>query len=161
MLRLAPMLVTMVAALAACSKNSQPPDGEALVARPLAGAPPVGGGPERGPTSGTPPPMAPPPTVAAAPGATSAVYLARCAGCHGAGGAADGPMAAAFPVRPRSFVDAAWQASVTDAQIADIIVRGSAAVGKSPSMPAQADLATQPEVVSELVKTVRGFAPAR
>ena len=36
---------------------------------------------------------------------------------------------------------------------------GGAAVGKSPLMPANPDLSSQPEVVQALVKRVRSFAP--
>lgn len=156
-----------VLTLVACNKNSQAPEGEPLVTRPLAGEAPASGPTETGPrgggpsgTSGRPAPTpVPGPSGTAGRAAPTPTYLARCAGCHGPSGRGDGPLSGAFPVRPRSFADAAWQASVTDAQIVDIIVRGSAALGKSPSMPPSADLAGAP--AAELVQVIRGFAPAQ
>ncbi len=58
---------------------------------------------------------------------------------------------------PRSLADPAWQASVTDDQIRTIIVRGGAAVGRSPSMPASPDLAGQAQVLDGLVGLIRSF----
>lgn len=56
-------------------------------------------------------------------------------------------------------MDGDWQKSVTDEQLAKVIVEGGASVGKSALMPANPDLAGQPEVVQALVKKVRSFAP--
>ncbi|WP_373047632.1 c-type cytochrome [Vulgatibacter sp.] len=78
-----------------------------------------------------------------------------CATCHGPQGAGDGPASAGFPVKPRSFNDAEWQKSVTDEHIAKVIVEGGPAVGKSPLMPGNPQLAGKPEVVSGLVQLVR------
>jgi hypothetical protein len=78
--------------------------------------------------------------------------------CHGESGKGDGPAAAALNPKPRDYTDAAWQKATTDEQIKDVIVRGGAAVGKSPTMPGQADLASQPEVLAGLVKIIRDFA---
>jgi len=66
--------------------------------------------------------------------------------------------AASLTPKPRDYTDKAWQASVTDDQIAKTILMGGAAVGKSPVMPAQPQLKEKPEVVNELVKIIRGFA---
>ena len=85
------------------------------------------------------------------------LYAARCQVCHGVNGGGNGPMSAALSPAPRSFVDSAWQRGASNADIADIIVRGGKAVGRSASMPAAPDLASQPEVVAGLVATVRGF----
>ena len=85
------------------------------------------------------------------------LYAARCQVCHGVNGGGNGPMSAALSPAPRSFADSAWQRSASNAGIADIIVRGGKAVGRSASMPAAPDLASQPEVVAGLVATVRGF----
>jgi mono/diheme cytochrome c family protein len=155
------LVVVLAMASAACSKNSQAPDGEPLVRRAEEGAAVLVGERERAPEPATKaaPMPAPVATPTAPVGAIDgpAAFAARCAGCHGATGRGDGMMAAAFAVRPRSFADAAWQASVTDADIAKVIVGGSAAVGKSDTMPAAPDLAQQPAVVDALVKVVRGF----
>jgi hypothetical protein len=47
---------------------------------------------------------------------------------------------------------------VTDAEIRKTILEGGLAVGKSPIMPAQPQLADKPEVLDEMVKLVRSFA---
>ena len=86
------------------------------------------------------------------------IFAERCSTCHGLGGHGDGVAASAMKPPPRDYADAAWQASVTDADLAAIIVGGGAAAGKSAMMPASADLAGKPEVVAELVKIIRGFA---
>jgi hypothetical protein len=46
---------------------------------------------------------------------------------------------------------------VTDDQIRETIVKGGAAVGKSPLMAPNPDLADKPAVVDALVKKVRAF----
>lgn len=79
--------------------------------------------------------------------------------CHGSGGRADGPGAAALNPKPQTFVDAAWQDEVKDDEIAKAIVGGGVAVGRTPGMPANPELQAKPEVVAELVKIVRKFKP--
>src|ERR1041384_3688448 len=86
-----------------------------------------------------------------------AYYTARCVVCHGAFGAGDGPSADSFNPRPHNETDPAWQASVTDDQIREIILRGGKRLGKSPAMPSSTRLRERPEVLDELVKMVRGF----
>lgn len=78
--------------------------------------------------------------------------------CHGQSGKGDGVGAAALNPKPRDYTNAEWQKSVTDEDIAKIIVQGGAAVGKSPNMPSNPDLASKPQVVQGLVKVVRSFA---
>jgi mono/diheme cytochrome c family protein len=85
------------------------------------------------------------------------IWETGCVTCHGATGRGDGAMAARLDPRPRDHSDPAWQDAVSDAQIADVIVRGGAAIGRSATMPARTDLADQPEVLAELVKRIRGF----
>jgi mono/diheme cytochrome c family protein len=68
------------------------------------------------------------------------LYGSRCATCHGDHGRGDGPGGAALEPRPRDFANAAWQASTSDARIAQTIREGGAAVGLSPFMPPQPDL---------------------
>jgi cytochrome c553 len=81
----------------------------------------------------------------------------ECVVCHGQDGRGDGPGAAALTPKPRDYTDPKWQASVTDQQIADTIVKGGAAVGKSALMPSHPELRTKPKEVAELVKIIRGF----
>lgn len=88
-----------------------------------------------------------------------ALYTQRCALCHGEDGRGHGPAAATLRPPPRDFGDPAWQASVTDQQLAKIVVEGGPAVGKSASMPASLDLQGKPAVVAALVTIVRGKAP--
>ena len=112
-----------------------------------------------------PPPSTPtssdPPMQTATPATPDAearqIFAGRCAVCHGATGIGDGAGAAALNPRPRNFHDATWQASVTDAQIENIIRVGGAAVGKSSAMPPNPDLVSKPEVVAALRAMIRGF----
>ncbi len=86
------------------------------------------------------------------------IFNEKCANCHGVDGKGDGPGAAALNPKPRNYTNKMWQSTVTDEQIAKTIVFGGAAVGKSPVMPASPDLDAKPEVVTGLVKIIRGFA---
>lgn len=85
------------------------------------------------------------------------LFTTVCATCHGATGHGDGAAAANLNPKPRNYTDKAWQASVTDDNIRQIILLGGAGVGKSAAMPAQVQLKDKPLVVEELVKLVRGF----
>jgi len=80
-----------------------------------------------------------------------------CASCHGASGHGDGIASSVLNPKPRDFTDPAWQKSVTDLHIHDVILKGGPAVGKSPLMPAQVGLANDPETLNDIVKIVRGF----
>ncbi len=80
-----------------------------------------------------------------------------CVTCHGAKGDGQGVAAAGLTVKPRDFHDEKFQAGATDEDLAMAIVGGGTAVGKSPLMPPNPDLAAKPEVVGELVKIVRSF----
>lgn len=112
-----------------------------------------------------PPPSTPtssdPPMQVATPATPDAearqIFTGRCSVCHGATGTGDGAGAAALNPRPRNFHDGAWQASVTDAHIENIIRVGGAAVGKSAAMPPNPDLVAKPEVVAALRTMIRGF----
>ena len=86
------------------------------------------------------------------------LFESLCYTCHGLTGHGDGPGAAALQPKPRSFVDAAWQTSVTDEHIKKVIVYGGAAVGKSPMMVAQPQLKGNEPLLDGLVQIVRGFA---
>ena len=99
------------------------------------------------------------PTGAAATAEATAVFSSRCATCHGLQGRGDGPAAASLAPKPRSFHDAAWQQSVSDDHLSKVILFGGSALGKSPTMPPNPDLSSRPEVVSELIKQIRGMRP--
>jgi mono/diheme cytochrome c family protein len=93
---------------------------------------------------------------AAAPGESAhEVFKSRCSPCHGNTGRGDGPASATLNPRPRDYSDAAWQKTVTDEQLKQVILYGGAAVGKSPVMPSQPDLESKPEVLAGLIKIIR------
>jgi mono/diheme cytochrome c family protein len=102
-------------------------------------------------------PAAPAP-ASAAPAASSQsatqeakqIFDTRCVTCHGPQGKGDGPASSGLTPPPRNFHDQGWQSSVTDEHIEQIIQYGGAAVGKSPAMPSNPDLAGKPEVVVAL-----------
>ena len=109
-----------------------------------------------------PRPNTPTPLPAAAPSAASEqeakeMFQSLCSTCHGTTGNGDGPGAAAINPKPRSFSDAAWQASVTDEHIQKVIVYGGAAVGKSPFMVANPQLKGKTDVLAALSKIVRSY----
>ncbi len=85
------------------------------------------------------------------------IFAQRCSTCHGQQGLGNGPAAAALTPKPRNYTDKSWQASITDEQLKQTIVGGGAAVGKSPLMPPNPDLASKPDVVAGLVVIVRSF----
>lgn len=142
-------LILSTSMVVACGKNEKPP------------------APLEGPTTGQE--TGPKPTTgSAAPGAATGgggdamaaaqqMFGTVCAACHGTDGTGSGPAAASLDPKPRNYTDAAWQASVTDEQIKQIIVQGGQAVGKSAMMPPNPQLKDQPEVVDALVKIIRGF----
>lgn len=86
------------------------------------------------------------------------IFSTRCSPCHGAQGKGDGAASAGLTPKPRNFGDPEWQKSVTDEHIAKIIKLGGPAVGKSPLMPGNPDLASKDDVVKGLVTTIRGLA---
>jgi cytochrome c oxidase cbb3-type subunit 3 len=71
-------------------------------------------------------------------------WKTNCVVCHGTFGRGDGPQGAMMKARDLS--DAAWQAAITDAQIAESIVKGR---GRMPPFPLPAS------TVQELVRLVR------
>jgi mono/diheme cytochrome c family protein len=95
------------------------------------------------------------PALAAA--SAKSTFNSKCVVCHGNAGLGDGPGAAALNPKPRAFGDAAWQGAVTDEQISKAIIEGGAAVGKSPNMPPNPELADKPDVVKAIVGIVRSF----
>lgn len=83
------------------------------------------------------------------------IFASRCANCHGPRGRGDGPAGRGLWPRPRDFGDPAWQASVDDARLREVIVGGGAAVGLSAHMQANPDLADSPVLVGEIIRIVR------
>ena len=138
-LLLAVVLVFASGASGACGKNSTPP-------------PPTSGSPNAKPESGPSHPQA-----GGQPSVAEMMFSAVCASCHGADGKGNGPAAAALNPKPRDYTDPAWQASITDDQIKETIIKGGHGVGKSPTMPGQAQLKGQPEVLDGLVQIIRKF----
>jgi mono/diheme cytochrome c family protein len=84
--------------------------------------------------------------AAAKPGVTPAmlekgreIYKANCVACHGEGGKGDGPGAGALKPPPRDHTDRAYMSTLTDKNLADVIVMGGAIKGK-PLMPSHPQL---------------------
>lgn len=134
--------LVVVLLVASCGKNNEPP-------------PPSSGSPSAKPESG---PSHKRPVAAMSPAEQAGkIFGTLCANCHGPDGTGNTPIAQQLNPRPRNYTDPAWQASVTDDQIAKAIVGGGTAVGKSNVMPPNPDLADKPEVVGALVAIIRGF----
>lgn len=86
------------------------------------------------------------------------LFAQRCVTCHGEQGNGKGPAGAALQPPPRNFTDKSWQAATSDQRIEQVVSYGGAAVGLSPIMPAQPDLANDPAKLAALVAYVRTFA---
>lgn len=84
-------------------------------------------------------------------------FAALCTTCHGTSGKGDGPTGAALTPKPRDWTDAAWQASVTDQELAEVILKGGSATGLSPLMPGSMQFKDRPGVIDALVEIVRDF----
>jgi mono/diheme cytochrome c family protein len=67
------------------------------------------------------------------------IYKANCAACHGDGGKGDGPAAGALKPPPRDHTDPTYMKTLTDKNLADVIVMGGAIKGK-PLMPSHPQL---------------------
>jgi len=90
--------------------------------------------------------------------AANSIFAERCAVCHGDDGGGAGPGAANLNPKPQNFRNRKWQKSMSDQQIAMIIVNGGSSVGLSASMAANPDLEGQPDVVAALVERIRKFS---
>jgi mono/diheme cytochrome c family protein len=86
------------------------------------------------------------------------IFTSRCATCHGDQGRGNGPAAANLKPAPMDFHNRNWQRKVTDAQIAQAIVKGGKAVGLSSQMASNPDLESEPAVVAALVERIRKWA---
>jgi cytochrome c553 len=135
-------VVLLAVLLSACGKNSTPP-------------PPSSGTPNAKQESGPGHPGGG--DMAGQDSQAVAMFKTVCATCHGMDGTGKGPAAETLNPKPRDYTDAAWQASVTDDQLKQTILKGGAGVGKSPMMPGQPQLADHPEVLDELVQIIRKF----
>jgi len=133
-------ILIAVALLSACGKNSEPP-------------PPTSGSPNAKPESGPRHSQ----SASGEPSQAQLMFAQVCASCHGIDGTGNGPAAEMLNPKPRNYTDAKWQASITDDQIKEIILKGGQAMGKSPVMPAQPALKDHPEVLDELVQIIRKF----
>lgn len=98
-----------------------------------------------------------PPVSPAAQKEAQEIFASRCAVCHGAQGAGDGAASAGLTPKPRNFQDKAWSGSVQDDYLVNIVKNGGAAVGKSPAMPPNPDLAEKTEVLQALAQHIRGL----
>jgi mono/diheme cytochrome c family protein len=98
-------------------------------------------------------------TVMAPADEAKQIAQTRCAMCHGQAGKGDGPNGMTLNPKPQDLTTKEWQKSVSDAQVRSVILKGGAALGKSPLMPANPDLESKPAVADELVKIVRGYSP--
>jgi len=63
-------------------------------------------------------------------------YAIICSTCHGTGGKGDGPGALGLDPKPRDHTDAAYMATLENADLYKVIKCGGVAVGKSPMMAA-------------------------
>ena len=86
-----------------------------------------------------------------------ATYARHCATCHGPTGGADGPGAAALPIKPPPFSDGRLLNPLTDDFLATVVRDGAAAVGLAPQMPAFGRLLTEREI-RDVVAYVRTLA---
>lgn len=147
-LRVAGLAFVLALAAAACGRESE--------------SPPAGSETQAAPPSAPAPAPSPAPAAGSAGGDATAeakqIFESRCVTCHGPQGAGDGPASAGLTPPPRNFRDPAWQQSVTDQHIEQIVQYGGAAVGKSPAMPANPDLMSKPEVVTALRAHVRSLS---
>ena len=64
------------------------------------------------------------------------LYASYCATCHGDNGKGDGVAARSLPVKPQDHTNSAVMSQITDQALADVILKGGGAVGKSAFMPA-------------------------
>jgi cytochrome c553 len=133
-------LLIAILLLSACGKNSEPP-------------PPSSGSPNAKPESGPSHPR----SGGGGPSQAEQMFATVCATCHGMDGTGKGPAAESINPKPRNYTDPAWQASVTDDQLKETILKGGQGVGKSPMMPGQPQLKDQPEVLDGLVQIIRKF----
>ena len=81
-----------------------------------------------------------------------ATYDQYCATCHGPTGQADGPAAAALPVKPPPFTDGRLLNPLPDDFLFTIVSKGAGAVGLAPQMPG-----FQPPLTDRQIRDVIGY----
>ncbi len=81
-----------------------------------------------------------------------AVYDRHCAECHGTGGQADGPGAAALPIKPPPFTDGRLMNGLPDDFLFTVVSKGAGAVGLAPQMPS-----FQPPLTDREIRDVIGY----
>jgi mono/diheme cytochrome c family protein len=111
-------------------------------------------------TEGCGPPPAPPEPSREARAQAAQIFAKRCAECHGPLGKGDGPRAHTLRPPPRNFADPVWQLAISDKHLEQVILNGGPSVGKSKEMPANPELANNPEVLMALRQHVRVLAYA-
>ena len=90
------------------------------------------------------------------PGKGKEIYAKSCSSCHGPEGKGDGAAAAAINPKPTNLADKATMSKLDDAALTNAIVKGGAASGKSPLMPAFSQLKDQE--AKDLVAYIRSIA---
>jgi mono/diheme cytochrome c family protein len=118
-----------------------------------------GGAKENGSSSETPPPVetsTPDTSATAVAGgdevaAGKAIYIARCALCHGNEGKGDGPAAAGLNPKPRNHTDGTYMKTLSDEALLQVIHTGKGA------MPAWGSILSEAEI-SAVAKYVRTLA---
>lgn len=90
------------------------------------------------------------------PGKGKEIYAKSCSGCHGPDGKGDGAAASAMNPKPANLADKTSMSKLDDKAVANVIVKGGAATGKSPLMPAFSQLKAQE--VNDLVAYIRSLA---
>ena len=71
-----------------------------------------------------------------------ALFVERCATCHGSEGAGDGPVAASLPpeLKPRNLKEFKVKYATDDVKFKELLMKGGAAVGLNAMMPPQTGL---------------------
>lgn len=87
----------------------------------------------------------------------AALYTANCATCHGAGGAGDGPAAAALVPKPARHDDGVYMNALTNEHLFKVVKEGGPAVGKSALMAPWGGMLTDAQIW-DVVAFVRTLA---
>lgn len=85
------------------------------------------------------------------------LYLENCSPCHGENGDGQGPGARMLPVKPANHTDGATMNQRSDEELSAIIVKGGAAVGRSPFMPGWDGQLSEKQIRS-LIAYIRSLA---
>lgn len=101
-------------------------------------------------------PAAKRPVLSAADKRNAKIQWIVCSTCHGNTGKGDGLAGLALNPRPRTFLDAEWQASTTDERLFKVIKEGGGSVGLSPLMVGYPHLTDG--TIYALISKIRGFA---